>query len=274
MIRPKSFSYDERDGVATVTLNRPAQLNALTFEVYEELRELFPLLERRPEVRTVVLTGAGKGFCSGGDVHDIIGRLFERDMVGLLAFTRLTCEVVAGIRALRKPVIAALNGTTAGAGAAIALAADLRIAAPSAKIGFLFVRVGLAGADMGAAFLLPRIVGLGKATELLMTGEVIPAEEALRIGLYNRIVPQEKLLEEALALADRLARGPTFALGCTKELLNEGLGSDLRASLDNEARAQAICMQSPDFREAYEAFVAKREPKFTSGGASLSPRRG
>ncbi|MHB1845368.1 MAG: enoyl-CoA hydratase family protein [Deltaproteobacteria bacterium] len=259
----KGFLYEEREGVATLTLNRPEQLNALTFEVYEELRELFPALERRPEVRAVVITGAGRGFCSGGDVRDIIGRLFERDMPGLLAFTRLTCDVIAGIRALRKPVVAALNATGAGAGAAIALASDIRIAAPAAKIGFLFVRVGLAGADMGAAFLLPRVVGLGKATELLMTGDVIAADEALRIGLYNRVVPQERLLEEARGLALRLARGPSFALGVTKELLNEGLGSDLSTSLGAEARAQAICMQTKDFREAYEAFVAKREPRFS-----------
>jgi len=262
LIQPKGFLYAEEEGVATVTLNRPEQLNALTFQVYEELRDLFPALERRAEVRSVVITGAGKGFCSGGDVVDIIGKLFERDMPGLLAFTRLTCDVVAGIRALRKPVVAALNGTVAGAGAAIALASDIRIAAPSAKIGFLFVKVGLAGADMGAAYLLPKVVGLGKATELLMTGDVIPAEEAYRIGLYNRLVPQDQLLPGATALARRLAAGPSFALGCTKELLNEELGSDLASALGNEARAQAVCMQTHDFKEAYQAFVAKRAPRF------------
>ncbi|MHB8419950.1 MAG: enoyl-CoA hydratase family protein [Myxococcales bacterium] len=262
MIQPRSFLYAEADGVATITLNRPQLLNALTFEVYEELRAIFPALAQRDEVRAVLITGAGKGFCSGGDVEDIIGKLFERDMPGLLAFTRLTCEVVAGIRSLRKPVVAALNGTVAGAGAAIALACDVRLAAPTAKIGFLFVRVGLAGADMGAAFLLPRVVGLGKATELLMTGEVIPAEEALRIGLYSRVVPQEQLAAEAAAFAARLAAGPSFALGCTKELLNEGLASDLASALGNEARAQAICMQTHDFREAYEAFRDKRPPRF------------
>ncbi len=263
LIQPKGFRYAEAGGVATITLDRPDKLNALTFEVYEELRAIFPAIERRDEVRALVITGAGKGFCSGGDVEDIIGKLFERDMPGLLAFTRLTCEVVAGLRALRKPVVAALNGTVAGAGAAIALACDVRIAAPSAKIGFLFVRVGLASADMGAAFLLPRVIGLGKATELLMTGDVIPAEEALRIGLYNRIVAQDALAAEAAALAKRLAEGPSFALGCTKELLNEGLGSDLSSALGNEARAQAICMQTHDFREAFEAFQAKRAPRFS-----------
>lgn len=262
MIQPKGFLYAEEGGVATITLNRPDVLNALTFQVYEELAALFPALEQREDVRAVLITGAGKGFCSGGDVEDIIGKLFERDMPGLLAFTRLTCSVVQGIRALRKPVVAALNGTVAGAGAAIALACDVRIAAPTAKIGFLFVRVGLAGADMGAAFLLPKVVGLGKATELLMTGDVIPAEEALSIGLYNRVVPQEQLAPEALALAKRLAAGPSFALGCTKELLNEELSTDLSAALGNEARAQAVCMQTHDFREAYEAFREKRPPRF------------
>ncbi len=262
MTQPKGFLYSEQNGVATITLNRPEVLNALTFDVYEELRSIFPALEKKDDVRAVVITGAGKGFCSGGDVEDIIGKLFERDMPGLLAFTRLTCDVVAGIRRLRKPVIAALNGTVAGAGAAIALASDVRIAAPSAKIGFLFVRVGLAGADMGAAYLLPKVVGLGKATELLMTGDVIPAEEALRIGLYNRVVPQDQLVPEAAALAAKLAAGPSFALGCTKELLNEELSFDLTAALGNEARAQAVCMQTRDFREAYEAFREKRSPRF------------
>jgi enoyl-CoA hydratase/carnithine racemase len=262
MIQPKGFLYVEEGGVATITLNRPEVLNALTFEVYEELAALLPALEQREAVRAVLITGAGRGFCSGGDVEDIIGKLFERDMPGLLAFTRLTCSVVEGLRALRKPIVAALNGTVAGAGAAIALACDVRIAAPSAKIGFLFVRVGLAGADMGAAFLLPKVVGLGKASELLMTGDVIPAEEALRIGLYNRVVPQEQLAGEALALAKRLAAGPSFALGCTKELLNEELSTDLSAALGNEARAQAVCMQTRDFREAYEAFREKRPPRF------------
>jgi enoyl-CoA hydratase/carnithine racemase len=262
MISPKSFRYQEESGVATITFDRPEALNALTFDVYQELHDLFPRLEHRDEVRAVVLTGAGRGFCSGGDVNEIIRHLLGRDMPALLAFTRLTCDVVAGMRSLRKPIIAALNGTVAGAGAALALAADLRIAAPSAKIGFLFVRVGLAGADMGCAYLLPRAVGLGLATELLMTGDVIPAEEAYRIGLYNRLIPQESLLAEATALALRLASGPGFAIGTTKELLNEGMGGDLASALGNEARAQAICMQTQDFKEASEAFTAKREPRF------------
>jgi enoyl-CoA hydratase/carnithine racemase len=210
----------------------------------------------------VVITGAGRAFCSGGDLHDIIGELFSRDMEGLLEFTRMTCELVRNIRALPKPVIASLNGTTAGAGACIALAADLRIASETAKIAFLFVKVGLSGADMGAAYLLPRLVGLTKATELLYTGDFISAPEAERIGLYNRVVPQDQLAATTLELAERLARGPTFALAKTKEMLNRELNLSLDAALECEAQAQAICMQHPDYREAYEAFVAKREPKF------------
>src|SRR5215212_967692 len=193
MLQPKSFLYEVRDGVAWVTLNRPERLNALTFEVYRELTDAFAALQTETDVRVVVLTGAGRAFCSGGDVRDIIGELQSRDMEGLLEFTRLTCELVRNIRALRKPVIASLNGTTAGAGACIALASDIRIASEEAKIAFLFVRVGLSGADMGAAFLLPRLVGLAKATELLYTGDFIGAREALEMGLYNRVVPAGEL---------------------------------------------------------------------------------
>jgi len=248
--------------VATITLNRPERLNALTFEVYRELTETFATLGNEPEVRAVVITGAGRAFCSGGDVHDIIGELFKCDMEGLLAFTRMTCELVANIRALHKPVIASLNGTTAGAGACIALASDIRIAAEEAKIAFLFVKVGLSGADMGAAYLLPRVVGLAKATELLYTGDFISAQEAERIGLYNRVVPGSQLEATTQELAERLARGPAFALGKTKELLDREAHMSLEAALECEAQAQAICMQHPDYREAYEAFVAKRTPKF------------
>ena len=262
MFEPKSFLYEVRDGVGWITLNRPERLNALTFEVYRELTDTFATLRSDAEVRAVVITGAGRAFCSGGDVHDIIGELFQRDMQGLLEFTRLTCELVRNIRALPKPVIACLNGTTAGAGACIALAADIRLAAPSAKIAFLFVRVGLSGADMGAAFLLPRLVGLAKATELLYTGDFISAEEAAQIGLYNRVVTADELLNETRALAGRLAAGPAFALMMTKELLNRELDVSLETALEWEAQAQATCMQHPDYREAYEAFVEKREPKF------------
>ena len=263
MINPRSFLYQlNGEGVATITLNRPERLNALTFEVYRELTETFAALRNEPEVRAVVITGAGRAFCSGGDVHDIIGELFKRDMEGLLEFTRMTCELVANIRALHKPVIASLNGTTAGAGACIALASDIRIAAEEAKIAFLFVKVGLSGADMGAAYLLPRVVGLAKATELLYTGDFISAQEAERIGLYNRVVPGSQLEATTQELAERLARGPGFALAKTKELLDREAHMNLEAALECEAQAQAICMQHPDYREAYEAFVAKRTPKF------------
>ena len=263
MITAKSFLYEKSEsGVATITLNRPERLNALTFEVYRELTGTFAALRTEAVVRVVVITGAGQAFCSGGDVHDIIGELFNRDIEGLLEFTRMTCELVRNIRALRKPVIASLNGTTAGAGACIALASDLRIASQEAKIAFLFVKVGLSGADMGAAYLLPRVVGLAKATELLYTGDFIPAQEAERIGLYHRVVPGDQLVEVTRELAERLAQGPAFALAKTKELLDREGNMNLDAALECEARAQAICMQHRDYREAYDAFVAKRTPKF------------
>jgi enoyl-CoA hydratase/carnithine racemase len=263
MKTPKSFLYEQTDpGVATITLNRPERLNALTFEVYRELTDTFAALRNETDVRVVVITGAGRAFCSGGDVHDIIGELFSRDMEGLLQFTRLTCELVGNIRALGKPVIASLNGTTAGAGACIALAADLRIASEEAKIAFLFVKVGLSGADMGAAYLLPRVVGLTKATELLYTGDFISAAEAERIGLYNRVVAGDQLATTTKEFAERLARGPAFALARTKEMLDREAHLNLDAALECEAQAQAICMQHPDYREAYEAFVGKRAPNF------------
>jgi enoyl-CoA hydratase/carnithine racemase len=262
MIEPKSFLYEVREGVAYITLNRPERLNALTFEVYRELTETFDALRGETAVRVVVLTGAGRAFSSGGDVREIIGELQGRDMAGLLEFTRMTCLLVRNIRALRKPVIASLNGTTAGAGACIALASDLRIASTEARIAFLFVRVGLSGADMGAAHLLPRLVGLGKATELLYTGDFITAEEAVRIGLYNRVVPGSELAAETRALAERLARGPAFALSMTKEMLDREMDISLDTALEWEAQAQAVCMQHPDYGEAYEAFIEKREPRF------------
>ena len=262
MLSPKSFLYEARGGVARITLNRPERLNALTFEVYRELTDTFAALRSETEVRAVVVTGAGRAFCSGGDVRDIIGELQGRDARGLLEFTRMTCELVRNIRLLRKPVVAALNGTTAGAGACIALAADLRIASAEARIAFLFVKVGLSGADMGAAFLLPRVVGLSKATELLYTGDFITAEEAERVGLYNRVVPAEELERETLALAERLARGPAFALAMTKEMLDREWEVSLDTALEWEAQAQAACMQHPDYGEAFRAFAEKREPKF------------
>jgi enoyl-CoA hydratase/carnithine racemase len=262
MIQPTSFLYEASDGVATITLNRPERLNALTFEVYRELTDTFAALRDERAVRAVVIMGAGRAFCSGGDVHDIIGELFERDIQGLLEFTRMTCELVRNIRALPKPVIASLNGTTAGAGACIALASDIRIASETAKIAFLFVRVGLSGADMGAAYLLPRLVGLARATALLYTGDFIDAREAERIGLYNRVVPAEELAGATHSLAARMASGPSFALAMTKEMLNREMEVSLDTALEWEAQAQATCMQHPDYREAYEAFVEKREPKF------------
>lgn len=260
---PTSFRFEVRDRVGVITFTRPDTLNSLTFEVYAELRDLFRDLERRPEVRSVMVTGEGRGFCSGGDVHSIIGELFGRDMTGLVEFTRMTCDLIRNMRALRKPILAAINGVAAGAGAVIALASDLRIASDRAKIAFLFVKVGLAGADMGAAFLLPRVVGLGRATELLYFGDSVDAATAERYGLVNKVVPHDELLEAALAWAKRLAEGPGFALGMTKELLNAELSLDLLNALDNEARAQAVCMQTRDFREAYEAFTQKRPPRFS-----------
>jgi enoyl-CoA hydratase/carnithine racemase len=263
MKRPQSFLYEQTDtGIGTITLNRPERLNALTFEVYRELTDTFASLRDDKDVRVVVITGSGRAFCSGGDVHDIIGELFERNIEGLLEFTRLTCALVRNMRALPKPIISSLNGTTAGAGACIALASDIRLANEDAKIAFLFVKVGLSGADMGAAFFLPRVVGLSKATELLYTGDFISATEAERIGLYNRVVPADQLAATTRELAERLARGPAFALAKTKEMLNRELDMNLDAALECEAQAQAICMQHPDYREAYEAFVAKREAKF------------
>lgn len=263
MKQPTTFLYEQDEqGIATITLNRPERLNALTFEVYRELTDTFAALRDERDVRVVVITGAGRAFCSGGDVHDIIGELFSRDMEGLLEFTRMTCELIHNMRALPKPVIASLNGTTAGAGACIALASDLRIASEDARIAFLFVKVGLAGTDMGASHLLPRIVGLSKATELLYTGDFITAAEAERIGFYNRVVAADQLQTATRDFAERLARGPAFALGKTKEMLNRELHMDFTAALESEAQAQAICMQHPDYREAYEAFVAKRDPSF------------
>jgi len=264
VFEPRSFLYslDEETGVGTLTLNRPDRLNALTFEVYDELRRAFRALHDEKEVRVIVLTGSGRGFCSGGDVEDIIGRLFERDMRGLLEFTRMTCDLVLSIRQCRKPVIAALNGTVAGAGAVIATACDMRVAAESAKIAYLFTRVGLSGADMGAAWMLPRIVGLAKASELLMTGDFIGADEAYRIGLYNRVVTEGTALEAATDLAEKLSRGPSFAIEITKDSLNREASMDLVSALEAEAQIQAALMLHPDFRESYDAFVEKRDANF------------
>ena len=263
-LAPRSFLYalDKATSVATITLNRPERLNALTFEVYAELRDTFAALDTAPGVRAVVITGAGRAFCSGGDVEDIIGALFARDAAGLREFTRMTCDLILNIRRCRRPVVAALNGTVAGAGAVIAAACDVRIAAESAKIAFLFTRVGLSGADMGAAWLLPRLVGLGRATEMLLSGDFVDAKTAERIGLYNRVVPDGQALAEATALAVRLAKGPSAAQGVTKQALDAEATMELAEALVYEAEVQAELMRRPDFREAYEAFRAKREPRF------------
>jgi enoyl-CoA hydratase/carnithine racemase len=257
MNQPTTFRYAEDAGVATITLDRPDRLNALTFEVYAELRDLFAALGHRDEVKVIIITGEGRGFCSGGDVEAIIGELLKQDMPQLLAFTRMTGALIRNIRAVPKPVIAAINGMAAGAGAVIALACDFRIAVPSARLAFLFTRVGLAGADMGAAYLLPRVVGLARATELLMLGDNVSAERAREMGLLSRISEPDALMRDARELAARLAAGPTFALGMTKTLLNQELDLDFTAAIEAEAQGQAICMQTPAFRAAYEAFTSR-----------------
>src|SRR5215471_3159937 len=262
-MRPKSFLYSQRDGIATITLNRPERLNAITFYVYHELTDFFARLRDEKDVRVIVITGAGRAFCSGGDVRDIIGELQGQNAEGLLRFTRLTCDLIRNMRALPKPIIASLNGTTAGAGACIALASDIRIAAAAAKIAFIFVKVGLAGTDMGATYLLPRVVGVAKATELLMTGDFIEAEEALRLGLYNRVVPRAELETVTREFAEKLAHGPRLGIARTKEMLNRELHMSFESALEAEAVAQALCMQTPDFKEAHAAFIEKRPAKFT-----------
>src|SRR5437762_2218254 len=262
MIEPKSFLFGVRDGVARIMLNRPERLNAFTYEVYRELTDTFAALQTEDEARVVVLTGAGRAFCSGGDVLDIIGELQGRDAEGLLEFTRLTCELIHNMRALPKPIIASLNGTTAGAGACIALASDIRLAAKEAKIAFIFVKVGLAGTDMGATYLLPRVVGLAKATELLMTGDFIEAAEAEKIGLYNRVVARDQLEPVTREFAEKLAHGPALGLAKTKEMLNREMHMGFESALEAEAVAQALCMQTPDFKEAHAAFIEKREARF------------
>src|SRR5438105_8243536 len=262
MFAPKSFLYALSDGIATITLNRPERLNAITFEVYRELTDLFVTLREEKEVRVVVITRAGRAFCSGGDVRDIIGELQGRDADGLLEFTRLTCELIRNMRALPKPIITSLNGTVAGAGACIVLASDIRIAAEEAKIAFIFVKVGLAGTDMGATYLLPRVVGLARATELLMTGDFISAQEAERIGLYNRVVSRGQLETATSEFAAKLARGPALGLAKTKEMLNREMHMGFESALEAEAVAQALCMQHPDFEEAHAAFIEKREARF------------
>lgn len=258
-----NFGFEVENGVATVTFDRPERLNALTFEVYADLRDLLGELEHRDDVKVLVITGTGKGFCSGGDVHEIIGALLEMDTKGLLEFTRMTGSVVEGLRRLPVPVIASVNGIAAGAGAVIALAADLRVMARSASFQFLFTKVGLAGADMGSAYLLPRVVGLGRASELLLLGEEVPADEAVSMGLAARVVPDDDLAAETGQLARRLADGPSMAYGATKILLGRELDMDLGSSIELEAFTQALLMTTEDHAEFYRAFTGKRPPEWT-----------
>src|SRR2546421_11671021 len=256
------FLYSVNDGVATLTFNRPEVMNALTFEVYAQLRDLFETLRYDQAGRVVVLTGAGDQFCSGGDVHEIIGELLKRDMRGHLEFTRMTGAVVQNMRLLDKPIIAALNGMTAGAGAFIALASDLRIASEKARFAFLFTKVGLTGADMGAGYLLPKVVGMGRACELLLLGDTIDAPTAERYGLVNRVVPHAELLPAAYEWAKRLAQGPMLAISMTKHMLNRELNMDLVAAIEAEAQAQALILMGEDHRIFYEAFQGKVQPRF------------
>ena len=260
------FAYAVSGKVATITLNRPERKNPLTLESYGELRDLFREMVYATDVKAVVVAGAGGNFCSGGDVHDIIGPLVELkrkdDMAGLLAFTRMTGDMVKAMRACPQPIIAAIDGVCTGAGAMIACASDLRFGTARSKLAFLFVRVGLAGADMGACTLLPRLIGLSRAADLLYTGRVAGGEEAERFGFYNRLVDPEKLLEEATAMAVSLADGPTFGHAMTKTMLFQEWSHGLNECIEAEAQAQAICMQTGDFERAYHAFVAKQKPVF------------
>lgn len=260
--RPAHFMWSFESGVATVTLNRPDRKNPLTFESYAELRDLFRNLVYAKAVKVVIVTGAGGNFCSGGDVHEIIGPLTDMDMRGLLDFTRMTGDLVKAMRNCPQPVIAAVDGICVGAGAIMAMASDFRIATPRAKTAFLFTRVGLAGCDMGACAILPRIIGQGRASELLFLGRVMSAEEGERWGFYTRLVDGASLHDEAKTIAQALAAGPTFAHGITKTQLNIEWAVSVETAIEMEAQAQAICMQTQDFRRAYEAFAAKREPVF------------
>jgi enoyl-CoA hydratase/carnithine racemase len=270
-IAPKGFKYElAPTGVATITLNRPERLNSLTFEIYQELREVFDAIDREDAVRAVALTGEGRAFCSGGDVNDIIGELFARDVKGLLAFTRVTGALIGSIRRVRRPVVAAVNGVCVGAGAVIAIACDFRVASDTAKFGFIFPKVGLCGADMGAAYLLPRIVGLGHASELLFLGDVVGADRAREIGLVHKVVPQARCIEEARALAERLASGPAFAHAMTKQMLESEAVMTLEQALEAEAQAQAMCMQHPDFKTSFDAWQKKAPIRFA--GASMDFR--
>lgn len=259
---PQHFGWRFDAGVATVTLNRPDRKNPLTFESYAELRDTFRALVYAPAVKAVVVIGAGGNFSSGGDVHEIIGPLTKMAMPELLQFTRMTGDLVKAMRACPQPIIAAIDGICVGAGAIMAMASDMRIATPAAKTAFLFTRVGLAGCDMGACAILPRIIGQGRASDLLYTGRMMSAEEGERWGFHNRLVESDALLDEAVGLARSLASGPTFAHGITKTQLNTEWAVSVETAIEMEAQAQAICMATNDFRRAFEAFADKRSPEF------------
>jgi enoyl-CoA hydratase/carnithine racemase len=261
-LQPEHFSWYCEGGVAQIRLNRPERKNPLTFDSYAELRDTFRDLHYADDVHAVIFLPNGGNFCSGGDVHDIIGPLVAMDMKELLAFTRRTGDFVKAMLNCGKPIISAVDGVAVGAGAIITMASDIRLATPAAKTAFLFMRVGLAGCDMGACAMLPRIIGQGRAAELLYTGRTMSAEEGERWGYFNRLVPAEELASEALELARKLVAGPTFAHGITKTQLNQEWSMGLEQAIEAEAQAQAICMQTKDFERAYRAFVAKEKPVF------------
>ncbi len=265
-LKPKSFGWKVEGGVATITLTRPERKNPLTFESYAELRDTFRALVYATDVKVVILTGQDENFCSGGDVHDIIGPLVrmreDKRMDELLAFTRMTGDLVKSMRHCPQPIIAAIDGVCVGAGAILAMASDLRIGTARSKVAFLFTRVGLSGADMGACALLPRIIGQGRASELLYTGRSMDGEEAERWGFYNRLAEPSGLLDAARTLATALATGPTFAHGMTKKALHQEWSMGVDEAIEAEAQAQAICMQTEDFARAYHAFVAREKPRF------------
>jgi enoyl-CoA hydratase/carnithine racemase len=258
----RHFKYKFQSGVACITLDRPERKNPLTFDSYAELRELFRAMAQATDIKAVVLTGSGENFCSGGDVHEIIGPLTKLDMTGLLAFTRMTGDLVKAMRGCPQPIIAAIDGVCAGAGAILAMASDLRLGTARSKTAFLFTRVGLAGCDMGACSILPRLIGQGRAAELLYTGRSMAGDEAERWGFLNRLCAPEELLPAAMALGAELAAGPTFAHGMTKKMLHQEWNMGLDEAIEAEAQAQAICMASKDFTRAYEAFVGRQKPVF------------
>ncbi|MEW5891206.1 MAG: enoyl-CoA hydratase family protein [Pseudomonadota bacterium] len=260
--RAEHLLWAVQGSVGVITLNRPERKNPLTFDSYAELRELFRRLQYATDIKAVVIEGAGGNFSSGGDVHEIIGPLTRLDMPGLLTFTRMTGDVVKAMRNCPQPIVAAVDGVCAGAGAILALASDLRYGTARSRVAFLFTRVGLAGCDMGACTLLPRVIGQGRAAELLYTGRSMSGEEALAWGFYNRLCAPEKVAQEALALAQELANGPTFAHGMTKKMLHQEWNMGVDEAIEAEAQAQAICMATQDFRRAFDAFVAKQKPRF------------